>query len=45
VDVGLPYVRQRDVRRAPGFGVAGEGSEIALEHRRPIRVDKPALGA
>ena len=45
VHVGLPYVRQRTCASAPGFGVAGESCDMALEQGRPIWVDKPALGA
>ena len=45
VHVGLPYVRQRVRVSAPGFGVAGESCDMALEQGRPIWVDKPTLGA
>jgi hypothetical protein len=45
VNVDLPYVRQRACASAPGFGVAGESCDMALEQGRPIWVDKPTLGA
>ncbi len=38
-------VRQRTCASAPGFGVAGESCDMALEQGRPIWVDKPTLGA